>query len=524
MNRFDQMTQGWRARFLVMALGALAALAMAPLYVWPVLLISIPILLRLLQPAAPKHAFVLGWCFGFGYFVVSLYWIGIAFLVEAGTYGWLLPLAVTGLPAFLALYWGTATALTVAISRLALRPYALAAALTLAEYARGHTFTGFPWNALGYAAMASDAVAQAASVIGVWGLTFFVIMAATFPVLLLSRRWLEAGSLGIICVSVWLAGEARLQLPLPADSTIQLRIVQPNIPQSDKWRFNNAAEIFRKLMTMSDSRTASAPEGAASFQAIIWPESAVPFLMDEQEGARATVARLLPDSAILLMGSLRRQADGSTADNVQIYNSLLAISGTGEVLAHADKFHLVPWGEYLPLESWLMPLGLRKLVTIPGSFVAGAGPVSLSLPGLPVFSPLICYEIIFPGRVIAAEKRPSFILNITNDGWFGQSTGPWQHFDQARLRAIEQGLPLVRAANTGISAIVDARGGVRAASGLGVVEVVDGALPTPLETTVYARAGDLPSLTLCLALLFSAYLCKVLSRKVNLLADTTKGM
>lgn len=476
-----------RSRFLLAFLaGVIAAASMAPVHAWPALLIAVPVLIRLLDQATPRAAALIGWCFGFGYFLVSLYWIGIAFLVDAGTYGWLMPLAVTGLPAFLAVYWALACFLAQRWwTKGSLRLLVLAASFTLFEFLRGFLFTGFPWNAPGYAALASDGFAQAASVLGLWGLTFLVLAFAGVPMLLLERNFRMAGLFAAVFAAVWAAGLLRLATPLPADTGVELRIVQPAIPQSDKWRFENAGEIFRKLLDLS----ASAREGKPAL--IIWPESALPFLLDEDEAARGAIARMLPEGAWLVTGGLRREIVGAAGgpDDL-VFNSVLSIAHDGALGERADKFHLVPWGEYLPLEGLLAPLGLRRLVTLPGSFMAGPGPATLHLAGLPAFSPLICYEVIFPGQVTGAE-RPAFLLNVTNDGWFGRSTGPYQHLDQARLRAIEEGLPLVRAANTGISAIIDAHGRLRASAALETQAVIDSRLPEALPPTIYVKLGNM---------------------------------
>lgn len=508
----------WHKCASAFAAGLVGALALAPLYIWPALLIAVPVWLWLLERATPRQSFLIGWSFGFGWFIASLYWIGIAFLVDAGTYGWLLPLAVTGLPAYLALYWGAASWLANLLGQRGLwRILVFASALTLGEYARANLFTGFPWNTPGYAGLASLGFAQAASVVGLWGLTFLVVTASATPLLLIAKHY-RAG-LGVLVAFglIVAAGEWRLSAHAQTDhEKIRLRIVQPNVPQSEKWRFENSNDIFMRLLSLSDRRTPDALQGAANFTHIIWPESAVPFLMEEQETALSAVARMLPDETLLLMGGLRREfAGGPEIDDDRIFNSLLAISGSGEVISRSDKFHLVPWGEYLPLDSFLTPLGLRRLVTLPGSFVAGVGPQTVRLPATPTFSPLICYEVIFPGAVAARADRPQFLLNVTNDGWFGVSSGPYQHFDQARFRAIEEGLPLVRAANTGISGVVDGLGRVRAFSQINEQAVIDSPLPQELGPTIYSKIGDLPALIgLFLIMLAAAYFRKNNS-KVN---------
>ena len=264
---------------------------------------------------------------------------------------------------------------------------------------------------------------------------------------------------------------------------VKLRIVQPNIPQSDKWREENGMAIFDKLLTMS-RRGEDQFSGATH---IIWPESAVPFLIDESDEGRAMLDALLPDNALLLMGALRRERNA--AGEMQVFNSILGFDGSANVAVRYDKWHLVPGGEFLPLEWLLEPLGFRRVVTVPGSFTPGVGAVTLPVPGAPPASFLVCYEAIFPDLIIGSE-RPGWILNVTNDGWFGKSTGPYQHVAQVRMRAVEQGLPVVRAANTGISAVIDGQGRVLHALRLGSAGIIDAELPIALPETFYAKFGD----------------------------------
>jgi apolipoprotein N-acyltransferase len=516
------MTLGaWRRLALAAVAGCMAAAAMPPLLLWPLLLVALPILVWLLDAVHVQQqnrlssigqAFAIGWTFGFGFFVVSLYWIGAAFFVDAKTYGWMMPFAVAGLPAGMALYWGGATALaslawSAGIGRILL----LSALLAFSEWLRGHLFTGFPWNALGYASEAFDGLAQLAAYIGIWGLTFLVILWSALPALWGDepRPWprLTASLILLTALLLGAAGTVRLNGPDPSPSGLRLRIVQPNVPQSDKWRNDNAPLILDELIELSKGGgTSSSPPAL-----VIWPESSVPFLIDEEPGALALIAQAFDDSTHLLMGSLRRNsaADGARQ---RVFNSLFAISGRGRVDAVYDKHHLVPYGEYLPLASWLEPLGLRRLVTVPGSFEPGRGPRTLAISPLPSFSPLICYEAIFPGEVVDAARRPEWLLNITNDGWFGITTGPHQHLSQARFRAIEEGLPLVRSANTGISAVIDARGRVRQSLALGQKGVIDEMLPSALPATPYVRFRDLPFWLLVLTSIIASLLLQLSPR------------
>jgi apolipoprotein N-acyltransferase len=499
---------GWRRVAAAFGAGALAAAAMQPVLLWPVLFVSFPVLVwlidgifleRMARPLAGLHAFALGWAFGFGYFLASLYWIGAAFLVDAQTYAWMMPIALAALPAGMALYWGAAIGLAAFFWGPGLRRLLLLAAmLSFAEWLRGRLFTGFPWNALGYAAEAFDGLAQAAAYIGIWGLTFLVVLLALLPVLWGETEATRAGRLSaiglfLLAVGLWAAGALRLQAaPDLRAPSVSLRIVQPNIPQSDKWRTENAARIFEDLIALTVAPATEEVQGGMQPTHIVWPESSVPFLIDEAPRALAMVAEALPDGAVLLMGSLRRAArEAEQTNDARVYNSLFAIDGLGRLRAVYDKWHLVPYGEYMPWAEWLEPLGLRRIVTVPGSFAAGAGIRTIAFEGTPPFSPLICYEAIFPGDVAEVGARPEWLLNITNDGWFGMTSGPYQHLAQARFRAIEEGLPMVRAANTGISAVIDAHGRVLERLPLGRRGVIDAALPAAIPPTLYSQFGDL---------------------------------
>ncbi|HEY7747779.1 MAG TPA: apolipoprotein N-acyltransferase [Aestuariivirgaceae bacterium] len=499
---------GWRRIGAAFFFGAAAATAMQPLLFWPVLFVSFPVLIWLIDGLFVERAnrlrralgaFATGWTFGFGFFLASLYWVGAAFLVDAETYAWMMPLAVAALPAGMALYWGAAAALVTLWWAPGLRRILVfAAALAFSEWLRGRFFTGFPWNTLGYAAEASEGLSQVAAYVGIWGLTFLVVLWASLPALL-SESESNSGSRRAVFffmlagIGLWLAGTMRLEkAPVAFVPGVNIRIVQPNVPQSDKWRADNVVKIFDDLLALTTAPSAGKSEAANMQKIVIWPESSVPFLMDEQPEALKTVARALPDDGVLLMGSLRRiRSQDPLPETEEVYNSLFAIDGMGKISATYDKWHLVPYGEYLPVASWLEPLGLRRLVTIPGNFSSGEGVRTISLPGTPSFSPLICYEAIFPGRVADTHNRPEWLLNITNDGWFGLTGGPHQHFAQARFRAIEEGLPLIRAANTGISAIIDAHGRVIDQLPLASRGTIDGSLPVSIPPTPYARYGDL---------------------------------
>ncbi len=508
---------GWRRALLALCIGAASALAMAPVHLVPVLLFTVPVLIWLLdgvhaQARSPWHALrsggVVGLCFGFGYFLAGLHWIGAAFFVEAETFAWMMPVIMTALPLGLALFWALACGLAMLVWSSGIARFAgFAALITAAEWARGTVLTGFPWNTPGYAAAPSLEISQLASVTGVFGLTFFVMFIAALPAAFaddgggrkraLPAPWLALGLMLGLLVMAWTAGQQMLGEPRGANETApHVRIVQPNIDQRDKWNPALRSDIFANYLDLSDTATSPEYSGISDIDVVVWPESALPFFVEETPNALAAIAALVPDRVTLLTGGLRRSA--SSGGEVEVFNSVLAINGDGDVTHRYDKFHLVPYGEYLPFEKVLSRFGFRRLVTVPASFTAGAGPVTLSVTGLPAFSPLICYEIAFPGAVTEPGNRPDWILNVTNDAWFGGSIGPFQHFQQARFRAIEEGLPVIRAANTGISAVIDSKGRILRSLDFGTRGVIDARLPEPAPLTVYAMWGHaiLPALLL----------------------------
>jgi apolipoprotein N-acyltransferase len=493
----------WPAFVVCLFLGFVAAFALPPIGIWPCLL-ALPIGFALARDLTFGRAFVMGFALGLGYFINALHWIGYAFLVDADAYLWMMPFAVGGLSAFLALYWG----LAFVGARLLVRwrvPWfaAFPASVAVAEILRGILFTGFPWAAPGLVADGMGGVLQLASLIGMQGLTFWLLFWATLVIAMARREITGRALLALAVVLLAILPAAflwgRSILNGPAEETVpgvRLLLVQPNVSQNDKWQSDNAGAIFEQLLEMSNA------DGATH---IIWPESAVPFLLDESAGAKARIATQLNAGQSLLTGAVRRQIhDGGRED---FFTSILMFDEKAAILDVYDKWRLVPGGEFLPLAWALEPLGFRKVVNVPESFSAGAGARSLAIPGAGLAGLLICYEVIFPQKLVDDASRPQWLLNVTNDGWFGLSTGPYQHLAQARMRAVEQGLPVVRAANTGISAIIDGKGRMRAQSALGETTTVAGQLPVAEEVTAFARFGLwLSFLTVLLTILSVTYL------------------
>lgn len=493
---------GWRRLLAACVAGAVSVIAFAPLHLSPVLFLSLPLLVWLIDASAgPRAAGAAGWWFGFGFHFFGLFWIGEAFLVEAEVFAWLLPFAVTLMPAGLALFFAAACAVSRAVwpSGVA-RILVLALALAGAEFLRGHILTGFPWNLLGYALAHPLPLMQAASLVGVYGLTLWVVPVFAAPLVLMSdhapgdhksrRRALGLVALTTLLplVSAFSYGALRLaRQPAPVVEGVRLRIVQPSIPQREKWQRDKQRRNFQLHLDLSRTSSEGRVDDMADITHVIWPEAAMPFLPLESPQALVEIGALLPARSYLLTGALRME----TSNGGRAYNSFMAFGFGGGLAALYDKIHLVPFGEYLPFQSALEAIGLRQLTNMRGGFSSGAQPRPLlAIPGLPPVAALVCYEAIFPREVVQGRLRPGVFVNVTNDGWFGTLTGPYQHLHQARLRAVEQGVPLVRAANNGVSAVIDAEGRVGASLGLDVRGVIDAALPSAREPTLYAKAGD----------------------------------
>jgi len=518
------LSWGWKRAAIALAAGALSVLAMAPFNAWPVLFLTFPVMVWLIDGAGAGRgqgvpaAAMAGFWFGLGYFVPGLYWIGYAFLVDASTFAWLMPFAVLGLPAYLALFTAAGFALARLIwTRDASRVIALAASLTISEWLRGHVLTGFPWNAFGYALSEPLALAQTGSLIGLWGLTFLSVAIFASPAVLIDGRsrgrkpWIAPLMALALLVAMGIFGGVRLALlPTTTVAKVKLRIMQPNLQQDERFNYSAKAAVMQKYLTLSDRASGPESTGVRDASILIWPESAFPFFLTREADAMAQIADLLPKGTVLITGSVRAPDLPPGTRITRAYNSIYVIDHDGSVLSVYDKLHLVPFGEYLPFQDWMEKLGFVQLTKVQGGFIPGTRRRVMEIPNAPPALPLICYEAIFPGDVAARDDRPGWIVNLTNDGWFGISTGPYQHLQQARMRAIEQGLPVVRAANTGISAVIDPVGRIVARLGLGIEGVLDSSLPSAIAPTVCARVGDIPA-----GIMIAAALLFVIRRRVT---------
>ena len=489
---------GWRGATATMALGAFAATALPPVHFLPAVFAFAALAWRLDGELRPRQAATIAWQFAFGFHVAGLYWISNALLVDSERFAWLVPFAALGLPLVLALFTATAfAALPILCAPGWARAFAVPVLWGLADYARGHLFTGLPWNLPAYVLSGSDSMGQGAAWFGAYGLSLLVMVVGVGPALVCGpvRRppGLAILSAGLCCavpLMLWGFGSVRLMTEDTVRAAdVVIRIVQANIAQKDKWKRDLRASHLRKYRTFSmslapDRQAAGLPSGAVP-TVVIWPETAVPAYLVSDPDLRRALAPTVPSGGSLVTGA-------PTLDerNRRLYNSMIVMGHDGSVLARYDKSHLVPFGEYVPFRSWLpLPRIAQSFI----DFAAGPGRRTLEIPGLGAASPLICYEIIFPGSVVAAAPpRPLVLLNLTNDAWFGRSSGPYQHRAIARMRAIEEGLPLIRVSGTGISGVYDAFGRVVVEISLGVAATADSYLPGPVaEGTAYSRSGDM---------------------------------
>lgn len=499
MDFLPVVLRPWPQRGLAFVFGGLGALAFAPLFIFPAVLLALSGIWFFLNHALEERdslwkLFCLGWWFGLGHFTVGLYWIAYALTVDIAAFGWLMPFALFGIPAILAIFTG--------VSFMAMRlwhcggisrAFAFAAVWLVFEWLRGHLFTGFPWNLLGYTWAFSPEMVQVACLSGVYGLSLITILLGLSLNYIIGKGFFERCVVLVLYLVVilgWVWGKNRLDYPDVVESKpFALRIVQPSIAQSLKWDPAQREENFTQLLALT-ARPSHLP-----LKAIIWPETAVPYFLEFEESRRQTIVPVIPKGGLLFTGAMQRTPPGATP--VEIWNSLLVLNDQGTIVAKYDKFHLVPFGEYIPFRNLVDGIfgkgSVKKITAGLMDISAGHGPKSIAIPKeFPAFSGLVCYEVIFPGAVInPTQPRPGWMINVTNDAWYGHTSGPYQHLEIARFRAVEEGIPLVRAANSGISAVFDAYGRNRGSLVLGKRDVLDFFLPAPTRLAPpYAQWGD----------------------------------
>lgn len=501
--------RGLQRYVALFCLGALLTLAMPPFGLFPVLFVSIPALSVLTRSAPSRfRSFLCGWAFGAGYFIFGLYWISAALFVDIDTWKWVLPLSLILGPAVLGVFYGFATLLAHRYRAApAAHALALCAAFSLIEWLRGHVLTGFPWNLAGYSWDHVLPLQQPAAVFGIYGLTLLTLFWACLPVFMKHHARLTHVAILSLFFALG-AGSLRLALyPTVPNGDVTVRVVQANIPEENKWNKDDDFRNFEKhlALTAAPSRLDHPP----TF--VIWPETALKADLSQFPEFSNLIHMKMPKGSMTILGTLR--VDDSVLSAPKFYNSVTLLGPDGKVVQEYNKHHLVPFGEYIPFRDkiGMTPIGLA--VAGIGDFTRGGGPLTEHMEGLPSFSPLICYEAIFPHEAVDPKDRPDWLVNVTNDGWYGNSAGPYQHFASARMRAIEEGLPLARAANTGISGIIDPVGRVLARQPLLTQGYAESALPLPLPPTIYAGYGDVPFALLLI--IFTIFAETLRSRRRN---------
>ena len=484
-------------------LGWLTVAALPPFYAFPVLFVSLPGLLLLIQTAPTARAtFGRGYAFGFAFFAFGLSWIGNALLIDAAVLGWLYPLAFLACGFFFGLFIAVPAWLSWYFRPLVAKYFAFPALWVIFEWLRSFILTGFPWNLLGSVFAFDNRLIQFASVGGTYGLSLIMLLIACAPAFCFfnrTRRTIAAVLAIILLGFVFLLGfgEYRIRKHPIAESEIKIRIVQPDIPQILKWREDILESNFAKYIALSQA------PGQEEIDFTIWGETASPFPLDFDAAHLRQLLPAVPPQGYLVTGLVRYQFDRGS--RYIPYNSMFIIDRNGNIPAYYDKSHLVPFGEYIPLRKYL-PEWIRPVANVIGTFRAGPGPEKIELPGYPPLGGLICYEIIFPHQIIDRNNRPGWLINLTNDGWYGDSAGPRQHLVAARLRAVEEGISIVRAANTGISAVINPLGIVNASLELNQSGVLDTFLPQPADfSTTYSKCGNAFTLIWCLCNLVLAF-------------------
>ena len=491
MNTFSRL-RGWRGKLACFIAGALLALGFAPFHAWPLLFICLPFLFLMLDKARHwRSAALYGWAFGYGHMMAGTYWIANALTVDMEQFGWLMPISILGLSLVMGIWFALFGALyrSLRTARISANILRFAVLWVVVEYLRSLGMFGFPWNLVGSMALAHTPMAQFLAFVGPYGMSFVLVLLGVLPVLWLTgavnaRMRQKIGIMAcLVVIALNVVGAMRLPEKAALTET-RVRVVQGNIAQSLKWTPQGRNESAQIYGTLSRQQT-----GEAIPSIILWPETALPFTLREISPWPEQVAQLLPPGGMLITGAVR--STGGEGD-YQLYNSIVGIDAAGEWRDAYDKHQLVPFGEFVPLRSLL---SLNKITAGSIDFSRGEGVRTVQLDTVPAYRPLVCYEVIFPW-LSAGGVRPAWLVNATNDAWYGMSPGPFQHYDAARMRAIEQGLPLVRAANTGISAVIDPYGRAVARLGLNERGIVDQALPKALPLTLYARWGEMVTLIL----------------------------
>jgi len=485
---------------LVLAgLGGLTTFALAPYFQWWLIPFTFPYIIFVLDSVhenlhgrrKAKAAFWLGWWWGLGYFTAGLYWISNALLVNPDQFLWLVPFAVLGVPAGLAIFTGLAFVAVLPLwSKGQGRLLIFACSFVLFEWLRSFVLTGFPWNSIHQVWAGSPAMMQMASLTGPWALSLVIVFMGVAPYalrdgLIYRKTWYPVALALVLVSACAVYGMLRLNaFPTKYHDDVRVRIVQPNISQRDKWLPENAGPVTDRLLSLSR------PDGKAGHTVIVWPEVATPYALEHSPSARLAMARRMSAGDLLVAGTMR--FINKKNQKPERYNAVILVDAESRPVDFYYKHHLVPFGEYIPMENVLGRIGLRKITQGVGTLDEGEGPQTFSYGAIPSFTPQICYEAIFPHQTLAeGQKRPQWLINVTNDAWYDDTSGPQQHLAQARLRAVEQGLPMARSANNGVSALIDPVGRVLERVEYNQTGHIELALPKPVPQTEYGRRGGL---------------------------------
>lgn len=512
----------WQARLLGFVLGALYIGGHAPFFFWPLSLLAITGLVWLLDGAGKtdrpiRNGALLSWYFGLGQFLAGMYWIAFAFIERGSEFIWMIPFAVFFLAAGLALFWLLAGAVAMRFwSKDVSRILVFVCCFFAAEWLRGHAFTGLPWNHPGLIWPAGEAISQIASLIGAWGLALFTLFLLAAPAALTSSRYgllaraMPLALAVILLGTLFIAGSIRLEkTEIAFVEGVKLRVIQAQIDQSEKWDPKNKQKIIDHYLDLSSK------DGLENITHIIWPEGALPLLLLESPEVLQQIAARFSDGPILLTGVTRREV---TKDQQILFrNSLVALSfhrGVPALEMVYDKYHLTPFGEYLPFGKLLASSGIKALTPLGGGFTAGSSPITTTIPGAPAVSPQICYESIFAGLTPSGKDRPKWIVNVTNDSWFGPTTGPKQHIQQVKYRAIEEGLPIIRSASSGISGVIDPLGRLISKAPVNTNASIDAELPEALRATLLSKFNNI-SLVFWFLLVLAVTTLQVLRQRIK---------
>ena len=463
--------------------------AFAPYFFFPILWFGLAILAIQNNSASHRVSFENAFCFGAGLGVTGMNWLAYTMTLEGSDYKWLVPIIWVSFGLFFGLYYGL-TAFLASFSRPGVsRWLAFAGWFGVIEWVRSWAFSGFPWNSVGNIWNGTLPILQSVSIIGVYGLGILTVLIFTTPFFgrKLKPTLLALGALGILyAFGTWRLYDAQKETVWG----VRLRVVQPNIPCTLKWSPRHARENLSKMIHLSK-------ENNDQITHVIWPESAFSFLINTDEQDRLQLMPAMRQGAALITGAMR----AVTQKPLTIANSLVVLDDLTNIRSYFDKAHLVPFGEYTPLRG-ILPL--EKFVPFESDITAGPGPRTIPVINAGPAAPMVCYEAIFSGEVVDKTKRPQWLINVTNDGWYGMSAGPHHHFAMAQTRAVEEGLPLVRSANTGISAVVDGYGQILDKLDLGTEGVIDADLPQALSPTLFAKYGNKIPLTIAgILILFS---------------------